>query len=58
MALGIGDPTAGGGTGVLCLDLAGLVSVALQCLGDVVEFLGELILVTDVVCSADEGLVD
>ena len=42
----------------MCLDLAGLVTVALQCCVDVVEFLAELIPVTDVVCPADKGLVD
>ena len=42
----------------MSLDPAGLVSVAMQRCGDVVEFLGEVFLVADVVCPANEGLVD
>ena len=59
MALGIDDPSAGGaGYGILSLDTAGLVSIAMQRCGDVVEFLDEVFLVADVVCPMDEGLVD
>ena len=58
MALGIGDPSARGGSGILSLDTAGLVSIAMQRCGDVVEFLGEVFLVADVVCPANKGLVD
>ena len=42
----------------MSLDTAGLVSIAMQRCGDVVEFLGEVFLVADVVCPANEGLVD
>ena len=59
MALGIDDPSAGGaGYGILSLDTAGLVSIAMQRCGDVMEFLGEVFLVADVVCPANKGLVD
>ena len=42
----------------MSLDAARLVSIAMQCCGNVVEFLGEVFLVADVVCPANEGLVD
>ena len=40
------------------LDSAGLVSIAIQRYGDVVDFLGEVFLVANVVCPANKGLVD
>ena len=58
LALGIGDPSAVDGAEVLSLGLAWLVTVALQCRGDVVEFLGQVFLVADIVCSANQGLLD
>ena len=40
LALGIGDPLAGGRSGVLSGDPRWVVAIVLHCCGDVVEFLG------------------
>ena len=48
----------GVGLGFCILIWLELVSIAMQHCGDVVECLGDVILVVDVVCPTDEGLVD
>ena len=58
LALGIGDPLAGGRSGVLCGDPGWVVAIPLHSCGDVVEFLGKVLPVADVVGSPDEGTVD
>ena len=58
LALGIGDPLAGGRSGVLCGDTGRVVAIALHCCGDVVEFLGQVLTVADIVGPPDEGTVD